>query len=224
MTAETLTAREKTKRRSRKKTMNFEVIDNLFQAVLLGVMSAAALAAGLRRGSRKCMILAFAYACFTMGTLYYLLYIVIIGNNPKVFYVAEASWLASYLFFLSLQIMRCDGMKVRLRPLPLIPAAGVGVSIVLCGIFGPSVIMSVLFALTAGGVLYLSIFRLAGGGKNKYTDAVMIASVVLQVALYDISDFTHDYTRFCPYFAVDILLTLTLSALLPVTLVEERRV
>ena len=147
--------------------MNFEVIDNLFQAVLLGVMSAAALAVGLRRGSRKCMILAFAYACFTMGTLYYLLYIVIIGNNPKVFYVAETSWLASYLFFLSLQIMRCDGMKVRLRPLPLIPAAGVGVSIVLCGIFGPSVIMSVLFALTAGGVLYLSIFRLAGGGKNK---------------------------------------------------------
>ena len=52
MTAGTLTAREKTKRRSRKKTMNFEVIDNLFQAVLLGVMSAAALAAGLRRGSR----------------------------------------------------------------------------------------------------------------------------------------------------------------------------
>ena len=115
-------------------------------------------------------------------------------------------------------------MKVRLRLLPLIPAAGVGVSIVLCGIFGPSVIMSVLFALTVGGVLYLSIFRVAGGGKNKYTDAVMIASVVLQVALYDISYFTHDYTRFCPYFAVDMLLTLTLSALLPVTLVEERRV
>ena len=53
--------------------MSFEVIDNLFQVVLLGGMSLAALVAALWRGSRKCLMLAFAYVCFTMGTLYYLL-------------------------------------------------------------------------------------------------------------------------------------------------------
>ena len=77
---------------------NFELLDNLFQiAVLLCACCAAGFFA-LRHKSRSLLILSLAYACFAMGTTYYVLYLVIMGIWPQVFYVAEISWLAAWLF------------------------------------------------------------------------------------------------------------------------------
>lgn len=46
---------------------------------------------------------------------------------------------------------------------------------------------------------------------------------MLQVLLYLISNYTHDYTRFQLYYAVDLALTLSMAALLPLTLREVKR-
>lgn len=55
---------------------NFELLDNLFQiAVLLCACCAAGFFA-LRHKSRSLLILSLAYACFAMGTTYYVLYLV----------------------------------------------------------------------------------------------------------------------------------------------------
>ena len=86
--------------------MNFELIDNSFQITILGFCTIAALFLALRYKSRSLLILALAYACFCMGTTYYILYLVIMGKVPQVFYVAEISWLAAWLFYLSVQILR----------------------------------------------------------------------------------------------------------------------
>lgn len=83
--------------------MNFELIDNSFQITILGFCTIAALFLALRYKSRSLLILALAYACFCMGTTYYILYLVIMGKVPQVFYVAEISWLAAWLFYLSVQ-------------------------------------------------------------------------------------------------------------------------
>lgn len=40
----------------------------------------------------------------------------------------------------------------------------------------------------------------------------MIICVMLQVLLYLISNYTHDYTRFQLYYAVDLALTLSMAA------------
>ena len=144
---------------------SFELIDNFFQIVVLLCAAAAAGIFALRRRSRDLLILSLAYACFAMGTIYYVLYLVIIGIWPQVFYVAEISWLAAWLFYLSAQILRTEGMKCR-------------------------------FSLPA---------------------------VMLQVLLYLISNYTHDYTRFQLYYAVDLALTLSMAALLPLTLREVKR-
>ena len=82
---------------------SFELIDNFFQIVVLLCAAAAAGIFALRRRSRDLLILSLAYACFAMGTIYYVLYLVIIGIWPQVFYVAEISWLAAWLFYLSAQ-------------------------------------------------------------------------------------------------------------------------
>ena len=52
---------------------------------------------------------------------------------------------------------------------------------------------------------------------------ISLKHVMLQVLLYLISNYTHDYTRFQLYYAVDLALTLSMAALLPLTLREVKR-
>lgn len=91
--------------------MSFEIIDNTFQVIVLAAMALLAFLLAFRRSSRSCLILAFGYASFMMGTLYYLLHLIILGHGPQVFYVAECSWMASYFFFLSLEILYWEGLR-----------------------------------------------------------------------------------------------------------------
>ena len=200
--------------------MNFELIDNLFQVATLGCAAAAAVLLALRHRSRPLLMLALAYACFAMGTLYFVLHLAIIGDIPRVFYVSEVSWLASYLCFLSLQILRTETLRLRMRPLPAAGAALTAALVLHFRMLGPSILMSLLFALTLGAIVYLCAFRLRGDPARGQTDALMLLCVALQLLLFIVSDHTADYTRFNLYFAVDIALTLSLSALLPLTLRE----
>lgn len=200
--------------------MNFELLDNLFQVAALGCASVTAAVSALRLKSRRCLILALAYACFSMGTLYYVLSLAILGHTPKIFYVSEVSWLAAWLFYLSLQLVRTADMKPRLSPLSVGAALAVTACILAIRIFGPSYLMSSLLAITVGAVVFLSLFRLQSGAVGKRTDAMLLACAILQVLLYVVSGFTKDYTRFNLYFAVDLMLTLSMAALLPLVLRE----
>ena len=129
---------------------SFELIDNFFQIVVLLCAAAAAGIFALRRRSRDLLILSLAYACFAMGTIYYVLYLVIIGIWPQVFYVAEISWLAAWLFYLSAQILRTEGMKCRFSLPAGATAAVIAAVAFLDHDFGPSYLISALFSLTAG--------------------------------------------------------------------------
>lgn len=196
---------------------SFELADNLFQVLALGCDAVAAVVLALRRRNRRFLILALAYACFAMGTLYYVLHLAVVGTVPQIFYVAEVSWLAAYLFFLSLQILRTEALPLRFSWLPGLTMALIAAVALADRVFGPSYFMTALFALTAGSIGYLSVFRLRQEIPHRRTDALMLTCVILQVLLYLVSDFTTDYTRFNLYFAVDLTLTLSLVALLPLT-------
>lgn len=200
--------------------MGFELIDNSFQIIILGIFTIIALFLALRYKSRNMLILALAYACFCMGTTYYILYLIIRGNVPQIFYVAEISWLAAWLFYLSVQILRMEKIGYCFSWL----AGGIAILIAIVAFadraFGPSLFFSALFALTAGMNLYLSILGIRSVHPYRSMDALMAACTVLQVLVYLVSDFTRDYTCFNLYFAVDITLTLSMVALLPLTLRE----
>ena len=180
--------------------MSFELVDNLFQVVVLFSAAVAATVLSVRRKERGCLILAFGYACFAMGTL---------------FYVSEISWLAAYLFFLSLQIVRTEVPHVGFQWPAALCALVLGVSILVIRIFGPSWLVCGLFALTVGGNAYLSVCRLRGRPEFRWLDACMLAALTLQVALYPISGIMTQFTHFNLYFAVDLTLTTSLVALLP---------
>lgn len=194
--------------------MSFEIIDNTFQVIVLAAMALLAFLLAFRRSSRSCLILAFGYASFMMGTLYYLLHLIILGHGPQVFYVAECSWMASYFFFLSLEILYWEGLRPPFSPFAL--AAGVVIARVVMRVqvFGPSPLMSGALALTFGALAYLCFSAL------QYEIALLF-EMLLQILLFVASEFIRDYTRFNLYYAVDILLTLTLVSFLPHILREE---
>lgn len=194
--------------------MSFEIIDNTFQVIVLAAMALLAFLLAFRRSSRSCLILAFGYASFMMGTLYYLLHLIILGHGPQVFYVAECSWMASYFFFLSLEILYWEGLRPPFSPFAL--AAGVVIAGVVMGVqvFGPSPLMS-------GALAYLCFSALQKEKRLRPYEIALLFEMSLQILLFVASEFIRDYTRFSLYYAVDILLTLTLVSFLPHILQEE---
>ena len=200
--------------------MNFELIDNCFQIAVLLCAALAAIAAALRHKDRRFLILALFFVCVSMGTLYWVLHIFIFGNVPQVFYVSEFAWLAAYLFLLSFQMVRTE----RGRPffsLPSLFCALLTAAVVLAfRMFGPSYFVSAAFAVVMSAIVYLAVWRLRRRDSGGLIDCWLLLCVGLQLLLFVVSGFTQDYTRFNLYFAVDIALTLSFVALLPLALRE----
>lgn len=200
--------------------MSFEIIDNTFQVIVLAAMALLAFILAFRRSSRSCLILAFGYASFMMGTLYYLLHLIILGHGPQVFYVAECSWMASYFFFSRWRssIGRACARRsplLRWRPVWSLPELSCGCR---CLALAADVRCAGAHLWHAG----LSLFF--GPAKEKRLrpyEIALLFEMSLQILLFVASGFIRDYTRFSLYYAVDILLTLTLVSFLPRILQEE---
>ena len=200
--------------------MNFELIDNCFQVTALFCAALAAIAAAFRRKDRRFLILALFFICVSMGTLYWVLHLFIFGNVPQVFYVSEFSWLAAYLFLLSFQMVRTDRGRPALS-LPALFCALLTAAVVLAfRMFGPSYFVSAAFAGVMSVIVYLAVWRLRRRGGGRLVDGWLLLCVGLQLLLFVVSVFMQDFTRFNLYFAVDITLTLSFAALLPLALRE----
>ena len=200
--------------------MNFELIDNFFQVAVLFCSALAAIAVAFRHKDRRFLILSLFYICVSMGTLYWVLHLFIFGNVPQVFYVSEFSWLAAYLFMLSFLMVRID----RVRPLFSLPslfcALLTAALVLVVRMFGPSYVVSAAFAGVMSAIVYLAVWRLRRVGRGKQVDCGLLLCVGLQLLLFVVSVFMQDFTRFNLYFAVDITLTLSFAALLPLALRE----
>ena len=200
--------------------MNFELIDNCFQVAVLFCAALAAIAAAIRHKDRRFLILALFFICISMGTLYWVLHLFIFGDVPQVFYVSEFSWLAAYLFLLSFQMVRTDWVRPLFSLLALACALLTAAVVLAFQIFGPSYVVSAAFAGVVFAIVYLAVWRLRRKGGGGLIDCWLLLCVGLQLLLYVVSGFMQDYTRFNLYFAVDITLTLSFTALLPLALRE----
>ena len=199
--------------------MNFELIDNCFQVAVLFCAALAAIAAAIRHKDRRFLILALFFICISMGTLYWVLHLFIFGDVPQVFYVSEFSWLAAYLFLLSFQMVRTDRVRPLFSLLALACALFTAAVVLAFRMFGPSYVVSAAFAGVVFAIVYLAVWRLRrrGGGL---IDCLLLLCVGLQLLLYVVSVFMRDFTHFNLYFAVDIALTFSFAALLPLALRE----
>ena len=196
---------------------NFEIFDNVFQTLSLMGMMVVSGAAGLKYSSRKLMVLACAYGSIMLGTLFYMLHLTIIGDIPRIFYVSEISWMAVYLFFLFLVILRQERKNVNFQPVPAMLALFTLAASVHSEVMGNSILMSLAFGMIAGAIVYISSIRIRrahlSGTHPAAFDRMMIAVVILQILVYFVSEYVSDFSTFNLYFAVDILFTLSLCSL-----------
>ena len=191
--------------------MSFEIIDNGIQVGLFLLFALFSLIQGLHMQNRRFLILAGTYASFSMGTLYYLLYLVIMGKVPQVFYVSEMAWMASYLFLLALCLMETRRYRGKLDVwvlgLTIVEAA----MVIGWKILGPSYPFTIVFAVVTACIFYYALlgYRM----EKRMLMLAMVLVIVWQLLLYIVSVFTTGYTHFNLYFAVDFLLMATMCSL-----------
>ena len=191
--------------------MSFEIIDNGIQVGLFLLFALFSLIQGLHMQNRRFLILAGTYASFSMGTLYYLLYLVIMGKVPQVFYVSEMAWMASYLFLLALCLMETRRYRGKLDVLVLGLTIVEAAMVIGWKILGPSYPFTVAFALVTACIFYYALlgYRM----EKRMLMVAMVLVIVWQLLLYIVSVFTTGYTHFNLYFAVDFLLMATMCRL-----------
>ena len=191
--------------------MSFEIIDNGIQVGLFLLFALFSLIQGLHMQNRRFLILAGTYASFSMGTLYYLLYLVIMGKVPQVFYVSEMAWMASYLFLLALCLMETRQYRGKLDVLVLGLTIVEAAMVIGWKILGPSYPFTVAFALVTACIFYYALlgYRM----EKRMLMVAMVLVIVWQLLLYIVSVFTTGYTHFNLYFAVDFLLMATMCSL-----------
>ena len=191
--------------------MSFEIIDNGIQVGLFLLFALFSLIQGLHMQNRRFLILAGTYASFSMGTLYYLLYLVIMGKVPQVFYVSEMAWMASYLFLLALCLMETRRYRGKLDVLVLGLTIVEAAMVIGWKILGPSYPFTIAFALVTACIFYYALlgYRM----EKRMLMLAMVLVIVWQLLLYIVSVFTTEYTHFNLYFAVDFLLMATMCSL-----------
>lgn len=203
--------------------INFEVIDNLFQVAVLIIGVIFTTVSAIRYRDKVFVVLGFAFASFAMGTLFWVLYLAFQGDVPQIFFVPEISWLASWLFCLSMQLVRLEKIKIRFCPVSLVCSMVVMTVALWLRVFGPAYLVSAAFTITIGITVYVTVYRLRQHTSFWLVDGILLACVTWQILLYLASAFMKDYTRFNLYFAVDMLLTLSFISLLPAQVWEVKK-
>ena len=98
-----------------------EIVENAVQLALLLVCVAISGRNAVRSRQRTDVILVMFFGTFALGDLYWLLYRVFYGETPQLFYVADLSWYAAYLFlYLLLQELSDPGERRMRHPALLV--------------------------------------------------------------------------------------------------------
>lgn len=86
-----------------------------------------------------------------------------------------------------------------------------------------SVAFSLCFVVTEGTIVLRCMEVIRRERKKHLLDSILLLVSWLQVALYIVSEFLSDYTRFNFYFVVDMVLTLTMASMYFALLREVER-
>ncbi len=88
-----------------------ELVSNLWQfaVTLLGFCLSGIRYLKSRR--QAYFLLTCFYGCFTLGSLYWTLYLLLFSKTPQVFYVSQFGWVASVIFLSILQYALSSGTK-----------------------------------------------------------------------------------------------------------------
>ncbi|MEG1459066.1 MAG: hypothetical protein RSB37_09015 [Acetivibrio sp.] len=199
-----------------------EIVDNGIQ---LFITIGCALWAGIlaaKRKSQSYFILACFYGTFALGLLFWLSYLVIMTYTPKIFYVSDLSWFASFLFLLLIDISFATPKERNYKPvgawlITAIPAVTTLCFLFFGDIFGTLLWCPLLTVCTydsTRGFLYAR--KQTGEGWNRQWIHLAILFVIFtEFTLWTLSYFFKSTTIGNPYFWCDFVLSAALFLLMP---------
>lgn len=189
----------------------------LLTAAVCAVFSAFRLR---RTRSRVWGILTLFYGVFTLGDLYWGLYLVLYGKTPQIFYVSDFSWYAAYLFLFML--LRCVMPPEEQRARYPLAWAGPVFAAGMCAFYMTRgdypgnlitlVLMSLLLYNVLRGLLFL---RRQENAPRRLLYLVTLAFCLIEYGSWTASCFWMGDTLGNPYFWFDLLLTAILVCFIP---------
>lgn len=199
-----------------------EIIDNSVQFAATLVCCIISAAMYLRRRSAGPFLLMCFYGCFSLGLLYWTLYLVLYESTPMIFYVSEIAWISSYIFLYLLQYTLADAAERsrRCRVMWLAPLSGAVMFAFFC--VTDDDIPSALLCCAAMSALAWSAIRGLVFGKRRRFHIAVLGFVCAEYALWVSSLNWLGDTLANPYFWIDFLLTGVLVSLLPAVRGEAR--
>ena len=192
-----------------------EIIDNSLQFAATLVCFAISSSLNFKRRRAEHFLLAAFYGCFSLGLLYWTLYLVLFEATPGTFYVSEIVWISSCIFLYLLQYTlasraerahRCEAMW-------LAPASGLVMFTVYC-VFSPNIPVDLLRCAAMSALAWGAIRGLSFGARVRFHAAVL-AFVCAEYALWASSIGWRGDTLANPYFWFDFAVTASLLALFP---------
>ena len=191
-----------------------EQIDNGIQIAVLAICVIAAIFKAAKYRSRSWTLLAFFYASWLLGDIYWTVCLHFYDKTPEISVVSDLSWYASYIFLYLL--LRHTSSPEKLAGKKSIPWLGPVFALGMAMFFMQrgEIVNNLIYAGLMGLLLYSTIRRLTDR-RNGYLPALILILCLLEYALWTASCFWNDELLLHPYYWFDFLLTVSFPFFLP---------
>ncbi len=198
--------------------MTLELFSNCLQLLVATVVAIRATLLALQKKTVVDTLIAGMMDTFALGTLYWFTYQFITDVTPQIFYIADISWIASYLFLLALELhlsppaikgKQCVAMYI---PFPV----GLALTVYFCQ-WG-DILLNIAYMLPLSICGYLAIRNLYfGKKKTRFIHIFCIVFILTEYALWLASCFWISDTWTNPYFWFDFAVTAEIGLFLPLS-------
>ena len=199
-----------------------ELIENLLQLAVTFLGACLAGFAFWKNRKQAYFLLLCFYGCFTLGTLYWTLYLLLFSTTPRVFYVSEFGWVSSVIFLRILQASLTvrEERAFRCRRAWIAPLVGVPLLVFYCtyGDILSNLIwcgMMILLSFCAIRGLAYANGQTGAARELRYFHMGILCFVCAEYLLWTAGCFWRNDSLASPAFWCDLLLTLTILGLLP---------
>ena len=147
-----------------------ELLDNALQLLCVTLCGLYSLFATVTKRNYKWLLVTLFYLSFGIGLAYWVLYLVLFNSSPRVFFVAELNWVASYIFLAMRLVLSLSGEERKMRSKPvfwLLPAFSLVMCVFFC--FRSSYLENIFMgaALAVCGFLAVKGLSLRGAALTK---------------------------------------------------------
>ena len=197
-----------------------ESIENGIQLLLTGFVVILSVIRALRSRRREWTLLALFAGSYFLGDLYWLLFLLFYGSTPRLSYVPDMSWYASFLFLFLLLFYSGEKRKrIKNKLLWLIPVFTIGMCIFYMqwGAYVSNLIYAVLMTLILWRIIegLLFIKQDEGDKSLRWLYLAALLFCVLEYGMWTVSCFFESGSLLTPYFWLDVLLSVAFLLFIP---------